>query len=288
MLQRLIGEDIELVMVLGEDLGKVKVDPGQMEQVVMNLAVNARDAMPMGGRLILETSNVEVEEEDTRRHMDLKVGLYVMLSVRDTGVGIASEVREYIFEPFFTTKERGKGTGLGLSMVYGIVNQSRGFIGVESELEQGTTFKIYFPRVVERVEGLEARSVKQEMPRGSETVLVVEDDGAVRNLASQILKEQGYRILEASNGEEALSLYGVMKEPIHLVLTDVVMPRMSGRELVERLISLYPEMRVLYMSGYTDDAIVQHGVLEEGVSYIQKPFTMEGLAKKVREVLDKA
>ena len=287
MLRRLIGEDIELVTILGEDLGKVRVDPGQMEQVVMNLAVNARDAMPMGGRLILETSNVEVGEEYARSHVDLKVGSYVMLSIRDTGIGIAPEVREYIFEPFFTTKERGKGTGLGLSMVYGIVHQSGGFIGVESELGRGTTFKIYFPRVVERVEGLEARPVKQEMPRGSETVLVVEDDGAVRNLASQILKKQGYRVLEASSGEEALGLYGVMKEPIHLVLTDVVMPQMSGRELADHLISFHPKMKILYMSGYTDDAIVQHGVLEEGVSYIQKPFTMEGLAKRVREVLNK-
>jgi CheY-like chemotaxis protein len=210
-----------------------------------------------------------------------------MLSVRDTGVGIAPEVREYIFEPFFTTKERGKGTGLGLSMVYGIVHQSGGTIGVESELGRGTAFKIYFPRVEEREAGLGARLVKPEMPRGSETVLVVEDDGAVRDLASQILKNQGYRVLEAPNGEEALTLYGVMREPIHLVLTDVVMPRISGRELVEHLVFFHPETRALYMSGYTDDAVVQHGVLEEGVSNIQKPFTMEGLAKKVREVLDK-
>ena len=287
MLQRLIGEDIELVTILGEDLGKVKVDPGQMEQVVMNLAVNARDAMPMGGKLILETSNVELGEEHARSHVDLKPGLYVMLSVRDTGVGILPEVKEHIIEPFFTTKERGKGTGLGLSMVYGMVHQSGGSIGVESELGRGTTVKIYLPRMVERGEGLEARPVKQEMPRGSETILVVEDDETVRNLASQILKHQGYRVLEASGGEEALGLYGVMKEPIHLILTDVVMPRMSGRELADHFILLYPEMKILYMSGYTDDAIVHHGVLEEGVNYIQKPFTMEGLAKKVREVLDK-
>jgi len=287
MLQRLIGEDIELVTVLGEGLGKVKVDPGQMEQVIMNLAVNARDAMPMGGRLILETSNVEVREKYARSHIDLKVGSYVMLSVRDTGGGIAPEVKDYIFEPFFTTKEIGKGTGLGLSMVYGMVNQSGGSVGVESELGRGTTFKIYFPQVVEGVKELEARPVKQEIPRGSETVLVVEDDGAVRKLATQMLKKQGYRVLEASNGEEALGLYGVRKEPIHLVLTDVVMPRMSGPVLGEHLISVYPEMKIVYMSGYTDDAIVHYGVLEKRMGYIHKPFTMEGLAKKVREVLDK-
>jgi CheY-like chemotaxis protein len=172
-------------------------------------------------------------------------------------------------------------------MVYGMVNQSGGFLGVESKPGQGTRFKIYFPRVAEKVEGLQAGPVNQEMPRGSETVLVVEDDGAVRDLASHILRSQGYRVLEASSGEEALDLYGVMKEPIHLVLTDVVMPRMSGRELADHFIFLYPEMKILYMSGYTDDAILRHGVLEEEVSYIQKPFTMEGLAKKVREVLDK-
>jgi PAS domain S-box-containing protein len=287
MLQRLIGEDIELVTILGEGLGKVKVDPGQMEQVIMNLAVNARDAMPMGGKLILETSNVELGEKHARNHVDLKPGSYVMLSVRDFGIGIPSEVMEHIFEPFFTTKERGKGTGLGLSMVYGMVNQSGGVIGVESEVGQGTTFKIYFPRVVGRAEGMEAGPVKQEIPQGSETILVVEDDEGVRDLAIQILKKQGYRVFEASCGEEALDLYGVIQEPIHLVLTDVVMPQMSGRELADHLVSVHPEMKLLYMSGYTDDAIVQHGILEEGVNYIQKPFTMEGLAKKVREVLDK-
>lgn len=286
MLRRLIGEDIELVTKLGEGLGKVKVDPGQMEQVVMNLAVNARDAMPMGGSIILETSNLEVKEDHARKHVGLKAGSYVMLLIRDTGVGIPPEVKEHIFEPFFTTKEKGKGTGLGLSMVYGIIKQSGGSIDVESISDQGTTFKIYFPRVEEKDEALEVSPMKPEMPRGNETILIVEDEEAVRNLASQILKRQGYRVLVASSGEEALELFSVSKEPIHLILTDVVMPRMNGRELADHLISFHPEMKILYMSGYTDDAILHHGVLEEGVNYIQKPFTMEGLTKKVREVLD--
>jgi PAS domain S-box-containing protein len=286
MLRRLIGEDIELVTKLEEDLGNVRVDPGQMEQVVMNMAVNARDAMPMGGRIILETSNVEVNEVHARRQMGLKTGSYVMLVIKDTGVGIPPEVKEHIFEPFFTTKEKGKGTGLGLSMVYGIINQSGGSIGVESVSGQGTTFKIYIPRVKERDEALEVSPTRQEMPRGIETVLLVEDERAVRNLASQILKRQGYCVLEASSGEEALELYRVHQDPIHLVLTDVVMPRMSGRELTDRLLSFHPKIKILYMSGYTDDAILQHGVLEKGVNYIQKPFTMESLTRKVREVLD--
>ncbi len=287
MLRRVIGEDIELVTLLAEDLGRVKTDPGQIQQVIMNLALNARDAMPNGGKLTIETANVELDEAYARAHIAVQPGRYVMLSMSDTGVGMGAEVREKIFEPFFTTKEKDKGTGLGLSTVYGIVKQSGGNIWVYSEPGRGSTFKIYLPRVDEPLEEVREAVVRTELPHGSETILVVEDDEAVRNLASQILKSQGYRVLEASSGEEALGFYGVMKEPIHLVLTDVVMPRMSGRELADHLISLYPEMKRLYMSGYTDDATVHHGVLEEGVSYIQKPFTMEGLAKKVREVLDK-
>jgi PAS domain S-box-containing protein len=287
MLRRVIGEDIELLTTLAEDLGRVKTDPGQIEQVIMNLAVNARDAMPSGGKLTIETANVELDEGYARGHIAVKPGRYVMLSVSDTGVGMPPEVRERVFEPFFSTKEKDKGTGLGLSTVYGIVKQSGGNIWVYSEPGQGTTFKIYLPRVDEPLEELRERVMGEELPRGSETILVVEDDEEVRKLTVQMLKKQGYRVLEAANGSETLIICGQQKEPIHLILTDVVMPGMSGRELVNHLTPLYPEMKVLYMSGYTDNAIVHHGVLEEGINYIQKPFTPDSMARKVREVLDR-
>ena len=286
MLRRVIGEDIELVTLLSKDLGNVKTDPGQIEQVIMNLAVNARDAMPSGGKLTIETANVELEETYARAHIAVKSGRYAMLSVSDTGVGMTPEVRDRIFEPFFTTKEKGKGTGLGLSTVYGIVKQSEGNIWVYSEPGQGTTFKIYLPRVDEPLEELRQKAVEKEIPRGSETILIVEDDEPVRKLSTQILKRQGYAILEAGNGNEALHLCEERKQPVHLILTDVVMPEMGGRELVKRLKSLHSEMKVIYMSGYTNNAIVHHGVLEKGVNYVQKPFTLDALARKVREVLD--
>lgn len=285
MLSRLIGEDIMLEFRPAEPLGKVKADPGQIEQVIINLALNARDAMPKGGKLLIETANVELDEVYARRHVNVAPGSYVMVSVSDTGVGMSQDVRERLFEPFFTTKEQGKGTGLGLSTVYGIVNQSGGSIWVYSEPGQGATFKIYLPRVDEPLDDLR-KEAAGEIPRGSETVLLVEDEETVRNLAVRVLAGLGYRVLEAPDGGVAFELGGQYREPIHLLLTDVVMPGMSGRELALRLLEIHPEAKVLYMSGYTDDAIVSHGVLSPGVGFIQKPFTLEGLSRKVREVLD--
>jgi two-component system cell cycle sensor histidine kinase/response regulator CckA len=287
MLRRVLGEDVKLVTLLAEDLGRVRTDPGQMEQVVMNLAVNARDAMPSGGRLTIETANVELDEAYARAHISVPPGRYVMLSVSDTGVGMTQEVKERVFEPFFTTKEKGKGTGLGLSTVYGIVKQSGGNIWVYSEPGKGTTFKIYLRKVDEPLDELREKVVGEELPRGKETVLVVEDDEKVRKLIVEILRRQGYRVLEASHGDEALLIHEKHDGPIHLILVDVVMPGMSGSELVKRLTSLHPETKIVYMSGYTDNAIVHHGVLARGVNYIQKPFTMDGLTRKVRQVLDK-
>jgi PAS domain S-box-containing protein len=286
MLRRVIGEDIELVTLLAEDLGRVKTDPGQIEQVILNLAVNARDAMPSGGKLTIETANVELDETYARRHVAVTPGRYVMLAVSDTGVGMTPEVRDRVFEPFFTTKEKGKGTGLGLSTVYGIVKQSEGNIWIYSEPGHGTTFKIYLPQVEELLEEVKEKVVGEELPCGSETVLVVEDEEEVRKVAVRILRGQGYKVLEASNGADTLMICKEQKEPIHLILTDVVMPQMSGRQLVEQLRQVYQNLKVLYMSGYTDNTIVHHGVLEEGINYIQKPFTVGALAGKVREVLD--
>jgi len=287
MLRRVIGEDIEMVIQLAEDLGRVRADVGQIEQVIMNLAVNGRDAMPNGGKLTIETANVELDEFYARSHVDVKPGHYVMFSVSDTGVGMTPEVRERIFEPFFTTKEKGKGTGLGLSTSYGIVKQSEGDIWVYSVQGKGTTFKIYLPRVNEPLEEIRKEVLKEELPRGNETILIVEDEEEVRKLAGKILERQGYRILEASQGDDALRISERHGGPIDLILVDVIMPGMSCSELAKHLKSPHPKMKVLYMSGYTDNAIVRHGVLEKGVNYIQKPFTMEGLARKVREVLDK-
>jgi CheY-like chemotaxis protein len=274
------------VTILTEGIGKVKADPGQIEQVVVNLSVNSRDAMPSGGKLTIETANVELDEEYARRHIAVKPGQYVMLSVSDTGVGMTPEVKERVFEPFFSTKEIGQGTGLGLSTAYGIVKQSGGNIWVYSEPGQGTTFKIYLPQVDEPLSELK-EVVSEEIPRGDETILVVEDEETVRKLAVRILRGLGYTILEAPEGGGALILCEDFKKPIHLILTDVVMPGMSGRKLVERLREIHPEIKALYMSGYTDNAILHHGVLEKGTNFIQKPFTLENLARKVREVLDK-
>jgi len=287
MLHRFIGEDIELVTILGENLGRVKADTGQIEQVIMNLAVNARDAMPKGGKLTIETANVGLDGAYARAHVAVKPGPYVMLAVSDTGVGMTPEVKERVFEPFFTTKDKGKGTGLGLSTVYGIVKQSGGNIWVYSEPGKGTTFKIYLPRVDEPLEGLKGEVEKEGLPQGSEAILIVEDDEDVRKFAARVLERQGYTVLVASEGSDALPLCGEYKKPIHMVLCDVVMPGLGGRELTDHLISLHPEMKVLYMSGYTENAIVHHGILIEGMNYIQKPFAVDGLVRKVREVLDK-
>jgi CheY-like chemotaxis protein len=286
MLRRLIGEDVPLVTHFDSDLKHVKADPGQIEQVILNLAVNARDAMPSGGQLILETANVKLTEEYSWRHVSVRPGDYVMLSVTDTGSGMDAETLSHIFEPFFTTKGVGKGTGLGLSTVYGIIQQSGGHIGVHSEPGQGTTFKIYLPIVEEPVEAAESRSWLMETPRGVETVLVVEDEEMVRNLACLTLRMKGYKVLEATDGKEALRACEYDNTPIHLLLSDVVMPRMSGRELARKLIQIRPTMKILYMSGYTDNAVSHHGILDAGLEYLQKPFSPEGLIRRVREVLD--
>lgn len=286
MLQRLIGEDIDLLMGLNADLGKVKADPNQIEQVLLNLCVNARDAMPKGGKLTIETSNVQLGEEFAGSHLSVPPGRYVMLAVSDTGCGMAAETQARIFEPFFTTKEIGKGTGLGLATVYGIVKQSGGSIWVYSEVSHGTTFKIYLPWVAGPVEAANIGPDNPEPVRGSETVLLVEDEEVVRDMVRDMLEDSGYRVIEAKDGNEALFLSKRHRGEIQLMLTDVVMPQMSGRELAELLTIQRPNMSVLYMSGYTDDAIVHHGVLKEGTAFIAKPFSPDTLARRVREILD--
>jgi PAS domain S-box-containing protein len=288
MLRRIISEDIELVTLLAEDLGRVRIDPGQFEQMILNLAVNARDAMTSGGKLTIETANVELDEEYARTHISVKPGLYVQLSVSDTGVGMSFDTKEKVFEPFFTTKEKGKGTGLGLSTVYGIVKQCEGNIWVYSEPGHGTTFKIYLPRVEEKLDPILKQEELDYLPKGNETVLLVEDDPLVRDLAHRLLIGQGYKVLEASNGEEALRVAQENTgEKIHLLLTDVVMPQMGGKELSEKLKHLRPDIGVLYTSGYTDNTIVHHGTLEPGTYFLQKPFSPKTLSHKVREVLDR-
>lgn len=287
MLRRLIGEDIDLGIALDPGLGRVKADPGQVEQVILNLVINARDAMPWGGKITIETTNVNLDETYTRRHVGVESGPYVMLAVSDNGIGMDERTLAHIYEPFFTTKGKDKGTGLGLATVYGIVKQSNGHIWVYSEPGQGATFKVYLPRVEESLGVSEASSARARPIRGSETILLVEDETQVRNLTRKILQENGYTVLEARHGEEALELCQQNEGPIHLLLTDVVMPGgMSGRELAERLLSLRPEIKVLYMSGYTDNAIIHHGVLDAGTAFIQKPFDPNALAHKVRAVLD--
>ncbi len=286
MLQRLIGEDIQLLTVLDPELWPVKVDPGQIEQVIMNLAVNARDAMPGGGKLTIETANVVLDEYYALRHVAVKPGPCVMLAVTDNGCGMDKETQSHLFEPFFTTKNKGEGTGLGLSTVYGIVKQSGGNIWAYSELGHGTTFKVYLPRIEEGVRTYRPKVAPTLPPGGSETILLVEDEEAVRTIVSKILQNKGYTVLEAHHGHEALQICKDHEGPIHLMVTDVVMPHMSGRELAEHLIFLRPELRVLFMSGYPDNAIVHHGVLGAGTAFLQKPFTLITLECKVRELLD--
>jgi PAS domain S-box-containing protein len=285
MLRRLIGEDIDLVSLLEPSLAQINADPGQIEQVLLNLVVNARDAMPRGGKLTIETGYANLDESYVKSHPVAETGRYVMLAVSDTGSGMDATTQKRIFEPFFTTKEVGKGTGLGLATVYGIVKQSGGNIWVYSELGSGTTFKIYLP-IAENLATLEAEITLVDTPQGRGTILLVEDEELVRNLARDILTTNGYQVLTAANGAEALGVCSEQVGQIDLMITDVVMPLMGGRELAERISHLRPETKVLYMSGYTDDAIVRHGILEDSVSFIQKPFSFELLARKVREVLE--
>jgi len=288
MLGRLIGEDIELLTIPGPELWQVETDPGQMEQVIMNLVINARDAMPNGGKLTVETANVDLDGNYFRKHgIEEQVGSYGVISVSDTGSGMDKETREHIFEPFFTTKEIGKGTGLGLSTVYGIVKQNNGFIWVYSESGQGSTFKVYLPKAKGDVEEEEKERTSVSELGGSETVLIVEDDDSLRNLARKTLQQHGYKVMDAENGEDALRVSKEYEGSIDLMITDVVMPKMGGKETAERLQPLYPHMKVIYMSGYTDKAIVHHGVLAPELNFIEKPFSPEKLALKVLEVLDK-
>jgi CheY-like chemotaxis protein len=279
-----IGEDITCVLSLSEDIESVKADPGRIEQALLNLAVNARDAMPGGGTLAISTSVVELDEVYSRQHIGSRPGRYVMLAVSDTGCGMDPETRTRVFEPFFTTKEVGKGTGLGLSMVYGIVKQSGGYIWVYSELGLGTTFKIYLPTTAAPAETLQPRPAPSA-PMGTETILLVEDEDGVRELLEEILKGQGYHVLAASRGVEALQISELVDGEIQILVTDVVMPHMSGHELAMRLRARRPALRVLYLSGYTDEAIAHHGVIELDAAFLQKPFTRSALATKVREVL---
>jgi PAS domain S-box-containing protein len=288
MLGRLIGEDIDLAVIPAAGLGRVKADPSQIEQVIVNLVVNARDAMPEGGRLTVETSDVELDAAYASCHFSVPAGAYVMLAVTDTGLGMDEQTRSRVFEPFFTTKDPGKGTGLGLATVYGIVKQSGGDIQLYSECGRGTSFKIYLPRVAEAATAPDqTRATPAAVPRGDETVLLVEDQPEVRDLAREILEASGYRVLQACDAREAVLMAERHPGVIHLLLTDVIMPRQSGRALAEQLRPLRPELQVLYMSGYTNEAIVRHGVLEPDILFIQKPFTPAALGAKVRETLDR-
>src|SRR5947208_1912477 len=287
MLNRVIGEDIELVMIPGSELGAVKADPGQIEQVIMNLAVNARDAMPHGGKLTIETANVVLDESYARLHTPLEPGEYVMLAISDTGAGMDTETQTHIFEPFFTTKGP-KGTGLGLSTVYGIIKQSGGYIWVSSEVGRGTTFKIYLPRVpsAETAAHVAPSAPLQRVEPGTETILLVEDEANLRYLARQYLEKQGYKVIEAADGAVAMQIAVAHEGVIHLLLTDVIMPGMNGRELAQRVSEIRPNVKVLYMSGYTENVIGHNGPLDAGIRLLQKPFNLRNLKHKVREVLD--
>jgi len=286
MLQRLIGEDIQLISRLSPDIGQIKADPGQMSQIIMNLVVNSSDAMPQGGTITIETENVQLDEEFVKNHVEAQVGNYVLLAISDTGIGISEENLEQIFEPFFTTKELGKGTGLGLATVYGIVTQSGGYINVMSTVGTGTTFEIYLPRVVDTLNLAAKTALPEILLQGSETILLVEDQHIVRKLTREILESYGYKVIEARNGEDALGIYAKNNYPIDLLLTDVVMPKIGGFELAEKLLKITPQIRVLFTSGYTENSKVKHNLINTVTNFIQKPFAPESLALKVREILD--
>lgn len=286
MLHRLLGEDIQLVFALAPEVGNIKADPNQIAQAIVNLAVNARDAMPTGGRISVETANAQLDENYVRTHLGVKPGDFVMIAMSDTGHGMDAATRQRIFEPFFTTKGQGKGTGLGLATVYGMVKQAGGDIWVYSEVGQGTTFKLYFPRVDEAVADAGAGGT-EKAAAGGETVLVVEDEHAVRELTVKMLQQLGYVVLSAASGPAALEIAKASGGQISLLVTDVVMPGMSGRQVADQLLSTHPEIKVLYLSGYTENTVIHHGVLDSGVDFLPKPFSREALGKKVREILGK-
>ena len=287
LLRRVIGEDIELVNATSPDLWPVRVDPGQMEQIILNLAVNSRDAMPQGGKLTITTTNVEVDEKFVGLHPSIKSGPHVLLSISDTGCGMDKETQSHLFEPFYTTKGPGKGTGLGLATVYGIVKQSEGSVWVHSEIGEGTTIKIYLPRVKDEFEASTPVKTELDTPKGTETILLVEDEPSVRKLVRHILEKQGYSVLEASTGALALKVIEKHAGEIHLLLSDVVMPGMNGAELAAKLVKIRPQVKTLFLSGYSSEAIARHGHLNKDTSFLQKPFLESELAIKVRFVLDK-
>jgi two-component system cell cycle sensor histidine kinase/response regulator CckA len=287
MLRRLVDENIELRIIPGQKLGRIKADAGYVGQILMNLVVNARDAMPNGGKVVIETSNVALGANDAHMHPGMKAGNYLLLSISDTGVGMTEEVKARLFEPFFSTKPKGKGTGLGLATCKTIIQQSNAHISVSSELGKGTTFKIFFPRVDQPVDAIEKPQKPVQLPRGTETLLVVEDEPAVRHLASGVLESLGYNVLRANNGQDGLRMAQEHTGSlIRLVVTDVVMPLMSGKVMAEWLKATYPDLKILFTSGYTDDIISKHGVLEPGVAFLPKPYNPASLAQKVRAVLD--
>jgi CheY-like chemotaxis protein len=288
MLRHLIGEDIQLMLNPARDAGNIRADPVHIEQAVVNLAVNARDAMPAGGRLAIETANVRLDETYARTHPGVQPGEFVMIAVSDTGHGMDAETRRHIFEPFFTTKETGKGTGLGLATVYGMVKQCGGDIWVYSEPGQGTTFKLYFPRVADPLDDSAAGEADPPQAFSGETILVVEDEEAVRELTVRMLERIGYQVLTAATGAEAVEISRAHPGHIALLLTDVVMPGMSGTRLADTLLAARPGMKVLYLSGYTESTVVHHGVLDPGVDFLPKPFSRDALAKKIREILARA